>query len=187
MSHNKLPIQIFTCIDLEMNQPSGKIIQIGAVVGNIETKEIIETLSLFINPKEKLSDEIIKLTKIKQTDIDGGVTLEQAYDCLKNIHLKHKSFINCITWGGGDTQELLKQIKLENPDFNDWCFGRRWIDVKTLFVSYRLANSLPIQGGLSKSMSKIGLMFNGHAHDARWDAQNTFFMYCKMLEKLRAV
>ena len=98
------PIEIFTSLDLEMNNKEGKkIIQIGAVVGNITTGEILETLSIIVNPKEQLTDFIIGLTGITQNDVDNGVTLEEAYLKLKEMHLRHKSFINCITWGGGDS------------------------------------------------------------------------------------
>jgi inhibitor of KinA sporulation pathway (predicted exonuclease) len=105
------PIEIFTALDLEMNQPSGKIIQIGACVGNIVTGEILETLSLFVNPEELLSPFIVGLTGIKQQDVDTGLSLEEAYSKLKEFHIKHKSFMNPITWGGGDSQEILRQLR----------------------------------------------------------------------------
>lgn len=193
MKEHLKPIEIFTSIDLEMNQPSRKIIQVGAVVGNISTGEILERFSIFVNPKEKLSKSIIELTKITQKDVDNGVTLEEAYHQLRALHKKHGSFINPITWGGGDSQELLNQLikplthkilvwlRLKERIESGWCFGRRWVDVKTLFVSWRFANGQPIQGGLAKSMLKVGLRFNGQKHNARDDAENTFHMYRTML------
>jgi inhibitor of KinA sporulation pathway (predicted exonuclease) len=180
------PIEIFTSLDLEMNNKEGKkIIQIGAVVGNITTGEILETLSIIVNPKEQLTDFIIGLTGITQNDVDNGVTLEEAYLKLKEMHLRHKSFINCITWGGGDSHELAEQLLKENPNFTGWYFGRRWIDAKTLFVSWRFANGQPIQGGLARSMTKVGLKFKGRKHNALDDATNTFHMYRAMLGKLK--
>ena len=53
---------IFTSLDLELNQPSGKIIQIGAAVGHLMTGEIIEKFSCFIKIDEALDERIIKLT-----------------------------------------------------------------------------------------------------------------------------
>lgn len=186
MSDKKFkPIEIFTSLDLEMSQPSKKIIQIGACVGNISTGEILEKLSIFVNPKEQLSEFIIGLTGITQADVDAGVTLEEAYLKLKEMHLKYSSFINSVCWGGGDSNELAEQLLKENPNFTGWCFGRRWIDVKTLFVSWRFANGKPIQGGLAKSMIKVGLKFNGRKHNAMDDAVNNFYMYRAMLEKLK--
>lgn len=178
---NIKPIEIFTSLDLEMNQPSRSIIQIGAVIGNVTTGQILDKISIFINPHERIANHIVELTKITQEEVDNGLELEEAYEKLKKMHEKYYSFINCITWGGGDSQELLNQLKKENPGFDGWCFGRRWIDAKTLFISWRLANSQPIQGGLARSMLKVGLRFNGQKHNAMDDAENTFHMYRRML------
>lgn len=177
------PIEIFTALDLEMAQPSGKIIQIGACVGNITTGEILEKLSVIVNPKEQLSEFIIGLTGITQDQVDNGVTLLEAYLTLKEMHQKYGSFINPITWGGGDSQEIFRQLKSENIEF-EWCLGRRWIDSKTMFVSWRFVNGKPIQGGLAKSLTKVGLKFQGRKHNATDDAVNTFHMYKAMLGKL---
>lgn len=179
------PLEIFTALDLEMNQPSEKIIQIGACVGNIVTGDILESFSVFINPDEILAPRIVDLTGISQDDVDGGVPLLDGYLRLKEMHQRHGSFVNCITWGGGDSHELLRQLKQQDPDFQGWCFGRRWIDAKTLFVSWRIANGLAIQGGLAKSLPKIGLQFKGKKHNAKSDAENTFRMYQKLLQLLK--
>lgn len=179
------PIEIFTSLDLEMNQPSKRIIQVGACVGSIRTGQIFEKFSVFVNPGEHLNPSITELTKITQDDVNHGFTVEEAYRKLQKMHENYGAFINPITWGGGDSQELLEQIKQENPHFDGWCFGRRWIDTKTLFVSWRFANGQPIQGGLARSMVKVGLKFEGQKHDAMDDAINTFRMYIAMLNLLK--
>jgi inhibitor of KinA sporulation pathway (predicted exonuclease) len=179
------PIEIFTSLDLELNQPSEKIISIGAVVGNINTGEILDRFHIFVNPQEELAPFITKLTKIEQSDVDSGVTLIDAYTQLKAIHEKYGSFINPITWGGGDSQKIRKQLEKESYNLSDWCFGRRWIDAKTLFISWRLANGSQVQGGLAKAMTKVGLQFQGQKHNAEDDAKNTFRIYVKMLEILK--
>lgn len=178
------PIEIFTVVDLELNQPSQKIIQIGAVVGNIRTGEVLERLSVFVNPLEPLSQFIIELTGITQDQVDNeGVTLEEAYIKLWELHKKYGSFVNPVTWGGGDVSEILEQIK-GNEVLHQYPpnFGRRWIDVKTLFVSWRFANGQPIQSGLGRSLGKVGLKFEGRKHNALDDAYNTFRMYMRMLK-----
>jgi inhibitor of KinA sporulation pathway (predicted exonuclease) len=189
---NKAPITKFLSLDLEMNQPSGSIIQIGAVVGDIETKKILEKLSVVVNPKEQISNYIINLTGITQEQVDNGVDLYTAYLRLIDLIARHRTFVNPITWGGGDSEELKKQVysycienNITQPE--SWCFGRRWIDVKTIFVSLRFANRQQIQGGLARSMIKLGLKFNGRKHNAADDAENTFHMYCAILEKLKHV
>lgn len=179
------PIEVFTALDLELNQPSQSIISIGAVVGNIVTEQIFEKLHVFVNPNETIAPYITELTKITQEDVDGGVTLEEAYRKLQKMHENYGAFINALTWGGGDSQELLSQLKKNNANFEGWCFGRRWIDSKTLFVSWRIANGQPIQGGLAKSMLKLGLRFQGQKHCSADDAENTFRMYIALLKLLK--
>jgi len=187
--HGK-PIEIFTALDLEMAQPSNRIIQIGAVCGNIKTGEVFERLSVFVNPHEQLTTKILELTGIKQEDVDGGVTLEEGYDRLKAMHRKYKAFLNPLTFGGGDSLLILKQLKDENPNFSEndgdqWCFGRRWIDVKTLYVSWRIANEQQIQGGLKNACKKVKVQSYGPFHRADMDALNTFNLFRGMLEFLK--
>ena len=128
---------------------------------------------------------ITQLTRITFQDVDSGGTLQEAYLALKALHEKHGSFVNCIVWGGGDSKELGDQLKLENPDFQGWCFGRRWLDTKTLYISWRLANGQQVQGGLAKAMTKLGLNFQGQKHNALDDAFNTFRFYCELIKLLR--
>lgn len=172
---------IFTALDLELNQPSGRIIQIGAVVGNINTGEVLDKISIFVNPQEQLSEFIIGLTKIKQPMVDAGLSLPEAYLQLQAFHKKNGSFYNPITWGGGDTIELKAELQ-QSPNPPEWCFGRRWIDAKTLYVSWRLSNGKPPVGGLAKAMRNLGLQFKGCAHRADDDAENTFRIYAALLE-----
>lgn len=173
-----------TCLDLELNQPSGKIVQIGAVIGDTQTGEIVDRIRIYVNPGEPISEFITELCGITQDQIDSqGLTLDEAYIKLKKFH-KTANFINPITWGGGDSQEIYDQLSEESK--KKWCFGRRWIDAKTLFVSQMIAHQNKVEsGGLQKSMKKFGLNFVGRQHDAQDDAENTFIMYQYMLSSIR--
>lgn len=167
-----------------MNQPSGKIIQIGAVIGDTQTGEIVDRIRIYVNPEEPIAAEIVELCGITQEQIDQhGVSLADAYLQLKKFH-KKADFINPISWGGGDSQEIYDQL---NEDVRkSWCFGRRWIDAKTVFVSQMIAHQNQIdKGGLASSMKRVGLQFVGRQHDAQDDAENTFKMYQYMLSSLR--
>jgi inhibitor of KinA sporulation pathway (predicted exonuclease) len=171
---------IFTFLDLEMNQPSGKIIQIGAVVGNIATGEVLERVDVIINCEEEISDYITKLTGITQQQVDNGVSLLEGYHTLVAAHQKHNSFMNLLTWGGGDSRVLKEQ--LAPYDNVVWVFGRRFDDVKTVFRAYQLATGGSTQGGLAKSLTKLGLKFSGTKHSAVDDAYNTMVIYKKLLK-----
>lgn len=173
-----------TCLDLELNQPSGKIVQIGAVVGDTQTGEIVDRIRIYVNPGEPIAEFITELCGITQDQInEHGVTLDEAYLLLKKFH-KKSNFVNPVTWGGGDSQEIYDQ--LSDDVRKQWCFGRRWIDAKTVFVSQMIAHQNNVESsGLQKSMKKFGLNFIGRPHDAQDDAENTFIMYQYMLSSLR--
>jgi len=179
------PKEIFTSIDLEMNDsPNRTIIQIGAVVGNIHTGEILDKLSVYINPEEFISEYITNLTGIKQYDVDGGCSLQEGYEQLAAMHRRYDSFCNNLEWGCGDHLALRGQLDInDGNDLGSWCFGRRWIDVKALYVSWRFANKENHQGGLKSSCRKAGVKFEGPAHDAALDALNTFRIFCGLLSK----
>lgn len=169
-------------IDLEMNQPSEKIIQIGVVIGNINSGEILKEKSYSIKIDEPLNPYIISLTKITDENLQKGISLLEAYNELKIIHKEYNCFINPITWGGGDSQELRIQLGLEKEKF---LFGRRWIDAKTLYCSYRIANKQFPAGGLAKALTNLKLKFKGQKHNALDDARNTFIIYYNLIKKLK--
>lgn len=173
-------------IDLELAQPSNKIISIGYAIGNIKTHEVLESGDLFVKIDEPLTPFIIKLTGITDELLaEQGTDLITAYNKLIAVHNKYKSFVNPITWGGGDTTAIFDQVRLlYGSDVFEWPFGRRWIDVKTVFIAHQMAHSKSFKGGLSTSMRKLNLKFKGTTHRSVDDAINTFMVYCNLLDKI---
>jgi inhibitor of KinA sporulation pathway (predicted exonuclease) len=173
-------------LDLELNQPSGSIIQIGAVVGNLASGKILEEYSAYINCGEILDPFIINLTGIKQENVDNGISLFTAYDQLKELHIKHdcRNRGCVLTWGIGDMTCLRNALHLDEEAFY---FGRRFIDVKTVFISYQWANDLKHQAGLAKALTKLDLTFQGRKHSASDDAKNTLLIFIELLKRFKNV
>lgn len=177
-------------IDLEMNQPSGKIIQIGAVVFNPNSGAIIERAKFYVNPCEELNPYIIELTGVTQEQVDSADILLDVYPKLVELYKKHKCDLNAIVWGGGDTQtikiELYQQWEL-NKEYVEkpvWSFGHRWIDVKTLFQCFCVQHNHRVRSGLAKAMTRVGLAFEGRKHDALDDAYNTARLFIHLIKYL---
>lgn len=166
-------------LDMEYNQPSQTIIQVGYVIGDLETGEILERVCREVKVDEIVSDYIVNLTGITQDQIEAGSSLEDIYKEMKALHTKHGCFRNALTWGGGDSDDLRHALGLDDERY---LFGRRWIDAKTVYVSRCFAKGLKHQSGLAKSMLKLGLRFEGRKHNALDDAENTFRIYRKLLE-----
>lgn len=172
-------------LDLENNQPSGSIIQVGYCIGNLESGAILDTGSHLVRLPfpELLADRIVDLCGIRPMDLfTGGIDLMDAYQIMAQKHREYECLMNPVTWGGGDSETLRKQLAMEN---DSWLFGRRWFDTKTLFVTRQLALGLPYQGGLARSMTKVGLKFEGRKHDARDDAINTWRMFMALVGEMR--
>lgn len=170
-------------LDLEMNQPSGKIIEIGAVAFSMNTGSEIGRFQSYVNPAEEINPEIQLLCHVDQTQIDESPQLKDVYKSLcKWLNLYPERHRNPLTWGGGDSEVLRSQL---SEDRDLWAFGRRWIDVKTVYLSWRMAYNQPSQGGLARSMRHLGLSFVGTKHMAADDAANTARMYFALLERIR--
>lgn len=177
----------YLALDLEMNQPSGKIIQVGIAIGTYDdyVQDCISTYSFYVNPDEPISEFITELTGITDETIEKNSVYHQYIaDKIASIMSEHNIFMNPVTWGCGDTQALFKEFQDRNIEFES--FGRRWIDVKTWYVFDRLAKGKSVSGGLKSAMtvlSKNKLQFKGDQHKADVDALNTLRLFFYMLDK----
>ena len=171
-------------LDLEMNQPSGRIFQVGAAVGDLRSGQLLGRFSVYVNPLEPLEPRIQDLCGVTDEVVRLAGTLDEAYEGLRlwMAPYAEKRQLNPLTWGGDDAQTLQEQLGAPG---NGWPFGRRWVDVKTVFVAWQHANEQQGQGGLATSMKKVGLVFEGRKHDAADDAVNTFRMYHRLLQRIK--
>lgn len=179
-------------LDLELNQPSGAIIQVGITIGNVYTGEILEKRGWITYVPENLdpiNPFITKLTTITQEQVNNGVLLLQAYKEMTELYKKHNCTLNFVTWGGGDHRELKKQLYEQKEavcpnDALPWEYGHREFDVKTLFLAFAMADHKKVRSGLAKSMTRVGLAFQGTIHTAPDDAYNTFRLLIHLIRQL---
>lgn len=177
----------FLSLDLEFNQPSRNIIQVGICIGNIQQSEndyIIK--KWYVDPREPISEEITKLTGITDTDIvDYAVPMATVATELSDMIKTNKCFVNPITWGGGDSDMLLRVFSDRNIEFPH--FGHRWIDVKTITTYLAMALDKKTSGGLSSVMGRYHLSFKGEAHRADVDAFNTLRLFFKVSQRQQVI
>lgn len=166
---------LFMSLDLEMNQPSGKIIQIGACICSFNTGLIVDELRIFVNPNEELNPQISTLTGITDQQLKRGVSLFEAYEKLANLLQKYQCFPSPLIWGGNDNLVLKTELDKANVSYT-WIFGHEAIDVKAIYFAHTIKSGTPFYSGLEKIMKKLNLEFDGRSHDALYDAKNTFLL-----------
>ena len=184
---NDLSTQKFLAMDLEMNQPSGKIIQIGVAIGTItQSHRDYVVRQWLIDPIEKIAPEITALTGISDADIQSNAVAHNvAAQELSDLIVTHQPFLNPVTWGHGDSDQWLDELRARNIEFHH--FGRRWIDTKTMHLTLTLAQGKSWKGGLSSAMGKYKLSFHGQAHRADVDAINTLRLFAHMMRRQQAI
>jgi inhibitor of KinA sporulation pathway (predicted exonuclease) len=178
----------YCSLDLELNNKSDgtvpKIIQVGCALASPLRPNDIKTYSWYVNPQEPLVQFITELTGITEEVIaTQSVPLSQVAEELGNILTQEKPFVNPITWGGNDAAELLQEFRDGGIDFP--FFGRRILDVKTLFVYLEQVNGRSPSGGLRSAMGKYKCPFIGTPHRADVDAYNTLRFYFALVNRQR--
>jgi inhibitor of KinA sporulation pathway (predicted exonuclease) len=185
---NPIRDQNFISIDLELNNKNDgttpKIIQVGVSIGSPVRPDDIKTFSWYLDPEEEITPFITKLTGIdnqliKEKAVPHQIVAEEL-GALININ---KCFVNPVTWGQGDADELKAEFRERNINFP--FFGRRILDVKTLYVFNQMVQGKSPSGGLRKSMIAYGIDFQGQSHRADIDAKNTLRFFFYFLEKQR--
>lgn len=170
-------------LDLELNQPSGKVISVGAAVFEASTGKLLDKIELFVNPEEPVSQYITELTGITNSDVSNGMSALEAYGELKRFHKKYKCIKNPIVWGSGvwnDSLHLYKEAGTEEENF----MGHRVLDAKTLYQSQQVYLGGRLKANLVDTCKNLGIEFEGKPHTALADAINTFKVWYYLVKKL---
>ena len=182
-------ITVYLALDLEFNNapdystPDPKIIQVGVALGE---PWAITTYSWYVNPHEPIYPTITQLTGITDHHVEHeSVPLETVAKELSEIIQQYKPFVNPVTWGRGDMDALLAAFFSHGCSFPH--FGRRYIDVKTLYSLHMLAKNKRPNGGLKSAMGEFKMQFIGTPHRADVDAKNTLYLFFEILERQRKV
>lgn len=171
-------------LDLEMNQPSNKIIQVGWTIGNPISGRSYEIKGKYVKLDELLNPIISNLCGIQQSNLDQADNLDNVWAELTSDWSNYSCSTNIVTWSKGDLALLHNQIHEDNRMTSP--LSPSYIDAKTLYQSWKLKSGAEhLKGGLARAMTKFGLAFNGRKHNAMDDAYNTFKIYSRLLQELK--
>ena len=180
----------YLALDLEMNcgpnsTGPGKIIQVGVAIGRFQDyicQNQYEEFSWYINPNQKIYQNIIELTGITDEIINSNsITHQTIHDELKQLINKFNCYPNPIVWGGGDAKLLIQEFRENN--INCQIFGHRELDVKTLHTFNLIANDRNTKSSLRSALNSYRLKFEGTPHRAVDDARNTLNLFFNMLNR----
>ncbi|KAM7357133.1 3'-5' exonuclease Snipper-like [Cochliomyia hominivorax] len=196
------PYQYIIAVDFEAtcweDQPfrSGEIIEFPAVLYNLNTGCIEAIFHEYIKPIEnpQLTDFCLKLTGIKQKDVDNGVTLENALKKfhewlggeLKSRNLKLPNYSktnkegNCafVTWTCHDFESFLER-ECRRKNIRKPQYFNQWIDIRYIFRKWYGINNLKFEGALKE----VGLKYVGKPHSGIDDAKNVAYFTKALIEK----
>lgn len=185
----------FVSLDLEMNQPSGRVIEVGIVFGSPAVpRDQWDKRTWFVDPREPIADRIVELTSISDWHVANQATPQdqialEINDLMEQIRSGATNFPpllieNPVVWGHGDDVALKTMFRESNTEFKR--FGYRHIDVKTIHQFKCFATGRNFKGGLKSAMGAYKLQFEGRPHRAHDDAFNTLRLFVRLLEEQNA-
>lgn len=171
----------FVSLDLEMNQPSGRVIQVGIALGTAkQAPSDYVCRQWLVDPGEPVSEFITDLTGITDDALKStSVPLTQVALELGQLIDLYSPFTNPVVWGEGDSRTLKQAFAEVGVSFP--YFGHRTLDVKTMCTFLAFASNKSPPRGLKSALSRYELCFTGEPHRADADAANTLKLYFHLL------
>jgi len=175
--------QNFISLDLELNQPSNRIIQVGVAIGNAQQKsEEYVVKKWYLNPNEPIDKFITELTGITNGNISSySVSHTTVARELTELIKEYNPWLQPVVWGYDDAGQLRREFERNNVEFKH--FGGRWLDVKTVYNFLQFSQNESPNGNLQQAMSVQGSWFDGDTHRADVDARNTLKFWFDLMQK----
>jgi hypothetical protein len=183
----------FCALDLELDQPSGEIIQIGAIIYDTRG-EVYDTFNVMCSHgKEPSWDTVLRgggtLGDLLGTDFKtcwklGAICIKEALDMFVDFTNEGNFGSRFTQWGSGDLRSILFELSLTSVRDR---IKVNYHDVKQEFeYSYNsVLRPKCKNSGLEKVMAHLGLKYQGRAHDALADAKACMDVHLHMLNRTR--
>jgi len=170
--------------DLELNQPSNKIIQIGSVCVDTRSHKVLSIFNKLCNPGELPDQYITDLTKITPEQVSAAQPLAEVLTEHWNWFTNQGVNKRLGDWGTGDYAMLTKQSAERGVQIPERI---KFIDIKLLAGILRESKGSKLKGGLLNTLKLFELQFypsEAYCHNALYDAYNTARILFKIEEYL---
>lgn len=164
----------YVVFDIEttgLNKERNKITEIGAV--KIKNREIIDRYSTFIDPQERLTDEIVKLTNITDEMLIGQRTIDEVLP-------EFLEFVGDAVLVAHNASFDTGFIRIKSEELGITSFNNTILD--TLELSRTLLKELK-KHKLDVVAKHLGVSLEGH-HRAVNDAEATAEIFLKLIDML---
>lgn len=144
-----------------------EIIEIGAVMLDIETLQPVDEFQVFIKPirHQQLTPFCTNLTSITQEMVDAGVSYQEAINQLGKWTDPYQPCLFC-SWGDYDRKQFYQDSQFHGVKYP---FGSGHLNLKLAF-SERLGTKNRF--GMAGALKKCGIELKGVHHRGIDDAQN---------------
>ena len=169
-----------TVLDLELacwedgNTEKSDIIEIGVALLDVKKEQVVKSHSIYVRPREKISEYCTDLTGITQRMIDKqGKTLQKAIEQLARHYPTAKTV---ATWGDGDLRVIKEQCELYGVEYP--YDNASHLNVANMYhLEYKEKRKIKLE----EALKKLGLEFLGRPHCGKDDAVNTAYLLAKLL------
>jgi len=169
-----------------MNQPSGSIIEIGAVCWDARQSKMLSAFSTLVtlSDGEVLDDFITKLTGITPQDFDSpwAMSLPEALTSLQDWAIEAGCSRYMAAWGNDYFD--IKQACIATGTPHPW---KNYLNIKEMATVMRTQFKGKARGGLKSALNAFGLEFVGTQHRALEDANNTARLLGELLRGTRLI
>ena len=163
----------------QAGQPS-EIIEIGLVLLNTETGEVVNPISVKVKPANStVSQFCTDLTGLTQKDVDNALSLGQACEYLRKQYNSHR-----FVWSSyGEWDRYMMEKTVESKGIKS-PFSGVHTNIQALF-GWTLPATKKDDLSLQKAVEVAGLQWVGQAHSGVDDAHNAANLLWSVLRRLR--
>jgi DNA polymerase III epsilon subunit-like protein len=182
----------FTSVDIESNQPSGKIIQFSAVVFDTDMGKIAHYTE-YVDPGEAINwhevlntgqtlEQLLAKDFRRMSSLFARPSVEVMQDFWK-WHKQQQAGKKFIQWGRGDMAQVIAESQgCGYPSH------LRVLDLKQVYqFLFQPSARLQAQSGLSTACVQLGIDPPDPAHDAYHDAEATGRVMLKMFSQIASL
>ena len=144
-----------------------EVIEFGAVKLGEDLSEIDSFLALVKPVYGEIPPRYARLTGITNDMVADAADFETV---LKDFAAWCDDAETIYAWSGSDLDQLRGEVKMKGIDFPLETLAGKWADFQKIFTR---AVGLKRELSLEQAVNIADISFEGHQHDALWDARNT--------------